>query len=281
MYKLIVACLLVIFLAACSTQQPYTAGDGNGNDFGPRLARTCMYSHTSKDDAIFNPTTEPPAHWHDFYGNESTKNGSTYASLMSASAKCKQDGAEGQGIDKAAWWVPNMYAGDVEINAGKLVEYDQITRDLPQSDIKPFPRGFEAVARNPQFRCGNGEFKPEMDRCTEGNFDARLDFNQCYDPNSDAVEDNLVKPLKNRCPDSHPVLLPQIQVQLTYRMPPSISGPITVAGTTGQHQDETTFHADFIHAYDTQADYVDLMTKCLKKTKQDDPRPEVCRTRDN
>jgi hypothetical protein len=280
MYKIIVIFVMTLLIAACSVEQPYGAG-GEANDFGPRLARTCMYSHTSKDDPIFNPTTEPPAHKHNFYGNESSANGSTYTSLLSSTAKCKQDGELGQGVDKSAWWVPAMYAGNVEMTAPKIVEYDQITRELPTSDIKPFPRGFEAIARGPQFRCGDGEFKPSMDRCDQGNFDVRLDFNQCYNPESNAVEENLVKPLSNRCPSSNPVLLPQIQVQLTYRLPPSISGPITVAGTTGEHQDETTFHADFVHVYDTQADYVDLMTKCLKKTKQDDRRPEVCRTRDN
>jgi hypothetical protein len=279
--RYILLTFMVVFLVVgcAAPQQKYNAG-GDGNDFGPRLARTCLYSHTSKDDAIFNPTTEPPAHWHDFYGNESTANGSTYSSLLGASALCKQDGAEGQGIDKSAWWVPAIYAGDMKLKAGKIVEYDQTTRNLPQSEIRPFPRGFEAIARNPQFRCGDGEFKTEMNRCEEGNFDVRLDFEQCYNPNSNIVEENLRTPLNNRCPDSHPVLLPQIQVQLTYRMPPSISGPMTVAGTQGNGMDETTFHADFIHVYDTQADYVDLMTKCLKKTKQDDPRPEVCRTRD-
>jgi hypothetical protein len=184
-------------------------------------------------------------------------------------------------VDKSAWWVPNVYAGDTELKAAKIVEYDQITRDLPQSEIKPFPRGFEAIARNPQFRCGNGEFKTAMNTCSADTFDARLDFNQCFNPNDAVVESNLVKPLSSRCPSTHPVLLPQIQVQLTYRMPAgSPDGPITVAGTTGDHMDETSFHADFIHVYDTQADYVDLMKKCLT-LKQDERRPDVCRTSDN
>ncbi len=270
-FVLLFAAALLVF--SCAPEQPYTAG-GTGNDFGPRIAATCFRSHESTADAIFRPTTMPPAHLHVFFGNKTTDNDSTYASLRAGETECKQED------DKSAWWNPAVYWGDQKINAGRAVIYFQPSDNLPKEQIKLFPPGFEAIARGPKFQCGNGDFKTTpFKSCDADNMKIRLTYKQCLNPNSDVVEENLVGPVNGRCPTTHPKQLPEIQYDLTFPLPDS-TGPITVAGTTGPHQDPTTFHSDFVNAWN-QDRLKELIQDCIWNLNKEDRRPDKCRTSDN
>lgn len=266
---------LTLLASSCDREESHKPpGAQDEVKMGPRIGATCIYSHSSKDDPIVKPTSEPPAHEHLFYGNTSTNQNSTSETLRASGTLCKQVG------DKSAWWVPQTYWGADKLKTDKLLIYYEETKSMDVDAIRPFPRGFQAIGRQASFRCGaaGAEFTTRPLRsCGASTIALRVDFNQCYNPNSRVVESNLVGTVNGSCPRPHTTLLPHIQVQQNLRIPDS-SGPLRVAGNEGV-MSATSAHADFINAWD-QPRLKTLIEDCLKNTAQDEVRPEQCRTAD-
>jgi hypothetical protein len=99
----------------------------DGGKLGPRLAASCLYTHSSEDDPIFNPAPGE-GHSHDFYGNRSTNQQSTNASLREAgqASRCKQPG------DASAQWVPQATWGGDPVRSGRAVIYYEVTPGMPR-----------------------------------------------------------------------------------------------------------------------------------------------------
>jgi Domain of unknown function (DUF1996) len=268
--------LLILLLAlawGCGSEEPDPNYEG-GNDFGPRIAVTCLHSVTNEADMIFRPTSKPPAHKHDVFGPERFENDLTASDLQGIPSTCKQDG------DHSAWWRPGVYwNGEPLKPPTKLVIYLEITDGISAEKIRPFPVAFEDVSRSPSFRCGDGDWSAQApSRCGGGSLEIRMIYDQCLDPTSDQVEANTAPARRSGCPESHPVLLPKIQSTGTYRLP-GASGPLRVEGNSGI-MDPSSMHEDFVNGWDQDV-LKARVGLCLRQTGQQERRPEVCRTSDN
>ena len=239
---------------------------------GPRLAATCYYSHSSFDDPIFNPALGE-GHAHDFYGNTTTNQTSTNASLRVAPDVCKQPG------DHSAQWTPQATWNGELLHADRAVMYYEVTPGIPARQVHVFPTWFDAVERDHLFACGKGDFSSEAPSvCEAGFLRVRFLFGQCLNPQDRSVEDNLVPPLegarKTHCPEGHPYLVPRIHFTVAYPLHQP-TGPLMVATRDG-YSDAAFAHADYVNGWNQQS----LLLKiglCLKQTQQGEVRPDACR----
>ena len=83
---MVLAVLLVVLAAQSEARAAKEA------QFGPRLAVSNFYSHTTADDPMFHFGEPGVGHLHDFFCNTSTHASSTYDLLVLEDATCKQEG---------------------------------------------------------------------------------------------------------------------------------------------------------------------------------------------
>jgi hypothetical protein len=276
---IMVLAALVVMLAAQS--EAWAAKEAQ---FGPRLAVSNYYSHTTADDPMFHFGEPGVGHLHDFFCNTSTDATSTYDSLMLAPDTCKQEG------DKSAYWAPvhaDLNNGVYERLEpfGKMIGYYEVTPGLPQRNIKTFAPGFRLVSRagatgpgRVLYRCSGGTFRSSPpDRCGNETLVVRYIAPSCWDGKTDApTAYNVVKAGATACPKTHPVNVPRVFMTVGYRMPdPALT--LRVSAGEGAWEAYGFDHFNMLNAWDQPAQ--EYKTRdCLISTKTGERRPEHCRT---
>jgi hypothetical protein len=131
---LVVACAVSVSLGAISG-----AGAAKHGLHGNNFYANCRFSHTAPDDPIVYPGQPGRSHEHTFFGNKSTRADSTVASLRTAGTTCKPR------ADRAAYWVPTLFAGGKEVRPAKGQFYYNL-RGFDQ--MRAFPPGLKLIAGN-------------------------------------------------------------------------------------------------------------------------------------
>lgn len=239
----------------------------------------CFFSHANFDDPILHPDEPGEAHKHHFYGNKSTDAYTTTRRLERRSTNC--DRPED---DKAAYWSPALFDGTTELFAYEThFYYRNINVMASERDQHvPFPRGFRMIAGTaeqridvpPGERVANWECQHNPtptddfpDTCEGKDLFALITFPSCWDginltpPENPEDQSHVVYPWRNPenprvCPDTHPVVLPELTQHIRYEV------PLVLAGLSLSSGDGDSLHADFWNAWDepTQAF---LVENCL------------------
>lgn len=282
--SLLASTAFAVLLVALAAQSE--AGAAKEAQYGPRLAVSSYYSHTTADDPMFHFGEPGVGHLHDFFCNTSTKASSTYDSLVSATADdtCKQEG------DKSAYWAPvhaDLNNGVYERlePVGKMIGYYEVTPGLPQRDIKPFAPGFRLVSRDGAagpgkvlYRCPGGTFRSSPPgRCDKEALDVRYIAPSCWDGKTDApTAYDVAKAGATACPRTHPVNVPRVFMTVRYRMPdPDLT--LRVSAGEGAWEGHGFDHFNMLNAWDQPTQ--EYKTRdCLINTKPGERRPEHCRT---
>jgi hypothetical protein len=262
--RYLAVCLIapVLLILGCGDDSREYAG-GDANDTGPRIGATCYRSHASEDDPMFKPTTKPPAHAHDFYGNQETDQDSTTQTLIGGPTTCKQE------RDSSAWWHPAITQSGETLRPSRMVIYYEVNRELPKEKIMD-------VDRQPTFKCGDNISRSLPERCGSG-FQIRLEFDQCYDPTRPTEIEANTAPIRNgRCPETHPNQLAMIQAQVNVPLRDPDLSTLRTESNSGVNRPMSEFHINFMNGWD-QARLAELVDDCLRDTGFDDPRPEKCR----
>ncbi len=228
----------------------------------------CSFSHRAMDDPIVFPGQPGASHDHSFFGNTTTDADSTLSSLRAGSTTCHRAG------DLAAYWAPTLYAdGEPVEPRGATIYYRRGTL-VP---VEPFPAGLRmiagsAMADEPQGRsvtswsCGVDSgirLAAEPPACPDADrFGLRLHvrFPSCWDGTSlDSADhrSHMAYATRGRCPDSHPVPVPQLALIVRY---PSAGGDGLELASGGVYSG----HADFFNAWNdaTLGRFVD---RCLNE----------------
>jgi len=229
------------------------AGVTRADLLGVNFVENCAYSHRLPDDPIVHPGMPGMSHDHTFVGNVSTDAGSTFGSLVSSGTTCRR------ADDTAAYWMPTVYEGGTPVlPLGATVYYRRNTL----AGVRPFPNGFkmiagDAMSTTPQdlrvtyWNCGvEGGVRPtsSVPTCPGGrrtSLRLHVRFPSCWDGHSLDSPDHkahLAYPTAGRCPETHPVALPAIE--LIYRYP--IQGGSGVALASGG---QFSAHADFFNGW--------------------------------
>jgi len=219
----------------------------------------CGSSHLAQVDPIVSPGTTS-AHLHEFFGNRSTNDNSTYQSMVAAGTTCPS-------ADTAGYWSPALVGPD-----GKVVRADGISAYYRNDPVRyaatvPFPRDFRMVAGGAGsppaiafWSCKNeGTRYTSAPKCDDGSFPrAIVHFPQCWDGvrlDSPDHRSHVAYPRKDVCPATHPVKLPHIKLYV--RFPQSVGGSGYVFSDGMQ-----VAHADFWNTWQQPA-LEELVVRCL------------------
>jgi hypothetical protein len=258
------------------------AASARSSDHGASFAVRCDFSHRAPDDPIVHPGMPGMAHSHDFFGNTSTSADSTHDSLLGQETTCTRP------EDTAAYWLPTVSWGGVEVDSNRAVFYYR-AGGKDHKKVKPFPAGLKIIAGNEKrvtWRCGRldngGGSQNPPSGCDNGELGARVIFPDCLDVarNGEPLLDNERDHRSHmaysrridgrvRCPRSHPRPVPVLTMNVTFDLPEP-SGQVTLSSGGA-----STMHADFFNAWD-QEELDRLVVNCINKVPPSKPRPDDC-----
>lgn len=205
----------------------------------------CGYSHMAYDDPIVFPNEPGRSHLHTFFGNTLTNANSTVNSIANTGNSTCRGGT----INRSSYWVPsliNTTNGAPIMPESGMFYYKTGYRGVTSGEIQAMPNGLRMISGNasattapPQysspyrFHCvtsdssshhSNGFSIPD---CAAGEFvGVELWFPQCWDGvNLDSADHKShLTYAENGCPSSHPVALPEITFNISWRVPEGATG---------------------------------------------------------
>jgi hypothetical protein len=234
---------------------------------GVNFVGSCGFSHMAMDDPIVFPGRPGASHDHTFVGSASTDAFSTVDSLRAAPTTCRRPG------ETAAYWMPTLSLDGAPVEpTGATIYY---RRGRADGRIRAFPPGFKMIAGDakataPQplsvtfWNCGvEGGVEPTstVPTCPGGKTTSlrlHVRFPSCWDGTSlDSADhkSHMAYPDGRRCPATHPVAVPAIE--LIYRYPIAGGAGVTLA-SGGQY----SAHADFFNGW-RQGALTRLVNGCL------------------
>jgi len=204
----------------------------------------CAYSHSLADDPIVHTGHAGMSHRHDFFGATTTDASSDAESLLAGATTCRS------AADRSAYWAPSLLAAGRPVEPAGVIAYYRVPVGADAHEVEIPPNGLEMIAGDGtatsvqppsvvQWRCG---FAPEASavpvRCAAG-MDLRLllTFDPCWNGSDLRSPDHRshLAPLgpSGGCPASHPVLLPELTLEVRYDLDGTAgelgldSGPVT------------------------------------------------------
>jgi hypothetical protein len=255
--------ILGIALLAMTLVAPAVSAAGTRTPLAVALATrhdgifrsTCLPSHVASDDPIVHPGMPGASHQHEFFGNATTDADSTYASLRGQATTCQI------GVDTAAYWVPSLYANGERVAPVKVNVY--YLRGRARGRVAAFPAGLKVIAGNSAstaaqstsvtgWRCtGVATALTSLPvTCPAGSDNVLvIRFPQCWNGHDlDATDhhSHLAYAVRGACPTGFPVRLPQLSLNVHYRLP-------TTSGLTLSSGSIYSAHADFFNAWNQAA----------------------------
>jgi hypothetical protein len=247
--------VLLSLLAACAGGREARAGhEVNGALVATADARgsfntPCAFSHSANDDPIVHADMAGMSHRHDFFGAVTTSASSDAGSLLAGGTTCRSV------ADHSGYWAPSLLSGGVPLEPVEVNAYYRVPVGADASKVTPPPNGLEMIAGSasataPQdtavvsWACGSStDRSPVPLNCAAGAEQRlRLRFDPCWDGEHLRSADHVshLAPLgaDGSCPDTNPVMLPEISLELRYPSDGS-DAPLTLASgpVTGGHGD--------------------------------------------
>jgi hypothetical protein len=242
---------------AAAASSPAGGGDrgggvrGHGGYGRGYFAVVCGFSHRNQDDPIVFPNQPGRSHDHTYFGNTATNARSTPNSLRATGdTTCRLR------ADTAAYWAPTLFVSGRAVRPlGAVVYYIRRTLD----PVRAFPANLEviagsAAARSPQgervtfWSCGRRDIRSSsaIPTCESPSLRLIVNFPNCWNGrqlDSANHQSHMAYSTNGVCPESHPVELPAIQMQIYY----GVSGGSAAELSSGG---DFSGHADFVNAWD-------------------------------
>ena len=218
------------------------------------FAVNCRFSHSDTVDPIVMPGHAGMSHLHEFFGNQSTDENSTGASLLASTGTCAD------GADLSAYWVPALLVNGVRVQPQLARVY--YIGGGPM--VTAFPAGFKAVSGYTDQTAAWGCVVPGeppvlsssvavVPTCAGGaQLMTQITFPQCWDGRSlDSADhkSHLTFPApapggRQLCPATHRVRVPQVRLIVIY--PRSVAGGSSVTLASGP---PSSLHGDIFEAW--------------------------------
>jgi len=199
----------------------------------------CEFSHMNFDDPIVFPGRPGASHLHAYFGNTRADSTSTSTSIASTGNSTCSGGI----LNRTGYWVPSVIDARTLRPVAphfSMIYYRSGGRGVSAQAIKLFPNGLRMIAGsakatsakdNPEIEWAcktkgatdaEGESSPSIPSdCVRGDvLRLRVKFPQCWDgKNVDSPDhkSHMAYP-DSGCPDSHPVALPMIVMNVVYEI---------------------------------------------------------------
>ncbi len=234
---------------------------------------SCLVSHMNNDDPLLYPNQEGRAHPHTFYGNTNVKHNTNLDTLSTVGNSTCDGGI----MNRSAYWHPTMVAPQgvpVLADGGAIFYYKHGA--LPATSIKSPPKGLRMIAGNMHAKTA-GEAKSTIFWCinialqhsngmgklrnipacgTDTFLQMITTFPQCWDgKNLDSPnhQDHMAYPVENKCPTTHPVPIPEISLNLNYKVPSGGTGKWRLSSDNYEWNGSNagySGHADWVNGWD-------------------------------
>jgi len=273
-----------------SDEPIYINEDGTGN-----FRTHCAESHINNDDPLLYPGQIGAAHEHVFFGFTEADANTTINTLENAT---QPSTCEGKALNQTAYWVPSLYMADgTRLEYIEPLFYYKSGYHLPADIIEAPPAGLVMIAgqamTQPQdvvsakYRCESWEpplpqfdegdpmdHVPYLPKCEAGDLlEFRVVFPQCWDGVTLTSEDkrsHMSYPIlaeaprtgTGRCPDSHPVAIPEISYKFAFEVTRSTGSSDTwylSSDMNPSHPNGSSLHGDWMNGWDP--DILDLIVK--------------------
>lgn len=238
----------------------------------------CNFSHMLFDDPIAFPGQPGASHLHTFMGNADANSASNVNSIAnSGNSTCG-----GGTLNRTAYWVPTL----IDIRTGQPVVpistnfyYKLGYNGVKAGSVQTFPLGLRMIAGNANsvvtqnnwnfgLECvSGGGHQNSIPSCAIGDeFNMGVIFPQCWDGvNLDSPDhkSHMAYATGNGCPSDHPVPLPEISLNLHYKVTEANSGKFwkfssdNYSGPGGY-----SIHADWFLGWDA-ATNKKFVTNCI------------------
>ena len=242
----------LIMSASPAQAQPGDRGGNGGNGGG--FVVSCGFSHSASTDPIVMPGHAGMSHLHEFFGNTTTNEKSTGASLLAGSTTCDDR------QDLSAYWVPALFQNGVRVApVGARVRYEG-----RGGGVTAFPAGFMALSgrtdQTAAWGCATPGQRPVFSSSVAtvpvcsgaAQLVAQVTFPQCWDGSSLDTANHIshlafateMAGQAPICPASHPVQVPKVVLEVRY--PGAAVGGADVTLSSGA---ASTLHADIFEAW--------------------------------
>jgi hypothetical protein len=213
----------------------------------------CAWSHAAPDDPIVHPGAPGRSHLHDFFGNTATDADSTARGLLAGNTTCQNQ------LDTAAYWAPALLQDGQPVTPTGAVAYYRPGPGVAGASVQAYPAGLAMVAGDPTeaqqavtiaaWHCGaSPHLVAAPPRCPRtAPLGVRIAFPDCWDGehlDSDDHRSHVARSTGGRCPDDHPVAIPQLVFEVHYPVTGDPAGLELASGGVGG------VHADFLNAWD-------------------------------
>lgn len=244
----------------------------------PAVRIKCNYSHMNYDDAIVFPNQPGATHLHLYFGNTKSNANSTHSSLSSLGNSTCSGGIS----DRSSYWIPAVLnaAGKPVVPNDNFIYY----KSSGSSGFKDVPDGLKMIAGNSKakgperifsyyWECRNASLgqlarAKYIPSCAPGNIlRLQIIFPQCWDGfNLDSTnhQSHMSYLVKNSCPTSHPVRIPNISFVMNWNL--------TNESTDGWRLSSDMYDRTIPGGYSTHGDFFEAwrpeirkiwMTNCL------------------
>lgn len=214
----------------------------------------CGRGQTAAVDPIVMPGMAGMSHMHQFFGNRSTDEFSTFDSLMaSQSSTCRMRG------DFSAYWVPALYNGDTMIQPrGMRAVYRRSTDaavTLPPDGLMLIAGSAKATSEQDinivSWQCSTrgSTASTTPPACTRGELVAKIAFPECWDGVSvdSADHKSHVQYAVDGACAAGTIAIPQLTIEVSYPRQSDTSQLTLASGSI------LTMHADFFNAWSRNA----------------------------
>ena len=211
-------------------------------------------------DPIVAPGSTTFMHAHDFFGNTEVTADSTPASLRENSdTNC--DPVE----DASSYWIPSLLQNGQPLDATSLTAYYFVKSPMDPAQLQEMPADMKMIAGNakatsPQplnriaWTCfGSSQMLSTVPDCNGRTLQLALFFPECWDGVNTDSPDHVSHVAYSQpgvgCPDSHPYLIPQLELQFRWQPEPGAQLDVSSDSMVGQ-SNGITAHADFVNGWD-------------------------------
>jgi len=234
----------------------------------------CNPSHMANNDPIVYPNQEGASHHHTFFGNTSTDHKTNLVNLPQVGNSTCAGGI----ANRSSYWVPSMI--DTSTNAPIKPDYLLVYyKTNSPKKVKQLPKGLRMIAKphseglKTRYTCNENYGTRSFDKianCKRGStMEYQLEFPGCWDgKNLDSPDhiSHLAYGGWTSCPSSHPVHIPVVTFNVTYKVKTNNTKNWRLASDKTGESSGYSVHGDWVNGWDAKIAKV-WTERCLKAGK--------------